>query len=309
MAMPTLRQLQFLAALGEKGSFSRAAEACHVTQPTLSAAIKELEDLLGVQLVEREARGARLTRAGESAVRRARVILSEAKELVCSVSPAGGLLEGPFHLGAIPTIAPFVFAQTVSALNGAYPNAKVFLQEDKTARLLDGLRDHSLDAAIIALPWKTDGIAALQVFDDEFLLAAPAQHPLARNDDLVPEDLRGEELLLLEDGHCLRDHALSVCTQATGSLGAQVAATSLTTLVNMVAGGLGVSLLPRLAVENGLHIESAVTLRRFAVPVVGRSIGVAWRAGSGRAGSGRASSGREAEARVIAGVLRRIFAP
>ena len=299
MAMPTLRQLQFLAALGDKGSFSRAAEVCHVTQPTLSAAIKELEDLLGVQLVEREARGARLTQAGESAVRRARVILAEAKELVFSVSHAGGLLEGPFHLGAIPTIAPFVFAQTVSALNGAYPNAKLFLHEDKTARLLEALRDHSLDAAIVALPWEANGIAALSVFDDEFLMATPARHPLARKDDLMPEDLNGEELLLLEDGHCLRDHALSVCAQGAGPLGAQVAATSLTTLVNMVAGGLGVSLLPRLAVENGLHVESAVTLRPFAEPVVGRSVGVAWRAGSAR----------EAEARVIAGVLGRIFTP
>lgn len=303
MAMPTLRQLQFLAALGENNSFSRAAEVCHVTQPTLSAAIKELEDQLGVQLVERKARGARLTHAGESAVRRAKVILAEAKEFVCSVSHAGGLLEGPFHLGAIPTIAPFVFAQTVSALSGAYPNAKLFLREDKTARLEDALRSHALDVAIVALPRRASGIAALPVFDDEFLVATPERHPLARKTDLTPEDLKDEELLLLEDGHCLRDHALSVCRQnaggqAAGTLGAQVAATSLTTLVNMVAGGLGVSLLPRLAVENGLHIESAVALRPFAEPVVGRSIGVAWRAGSAR----------EAEARVIAGVLARIFA-
>ena len=299
MAMPTLRQLQFLAALGEKGSFSRAAEVCHVTQPTLSAAIKELEDLLGVQLVERAARGARLTQAGESAVRRARVILAEAKEFVCSVSHAGGLLEGPFHLGAIPTIAPFVFARTIAALNTAYPHAKFFLHEDKTARLAEALRDHSLDAAIVALPWEANGIAALSVFDDEFLLAAPAQHPLARKNGLMPDDLRGEELLLLEDGHCLRDHALLVCAQGAGSLGAQVAATSLTTLANMVGGGLGVSLLPRLAVENGLSVGGAVTLRPFAEPVVGRSIGIAWRAGSAR----------EAEARVIAGVLSKIFAP
>ena len=298
MAMPTLRQLQFLAALGEKGSFSRAAEVCHVTQPTLSAAIKELEDLLGVQLVERAARGARLTQAGESAVRRARVILAEAKEFVCSVSHAGGLLEGPFHLGAIPTIAPFVFARTVSALRGDYPNAELYLQEDKTARLIDALRAHSLDVAIIALPWQASGIAALSVFDDEFLLAVPAHHALARKNDLTPEDLMGEDLLLLEDGHCLRDHALSVCAQSAGRLGEQVAATSLATLVNMVAGGLGISLLPRLAVENGLHIESTVALRPFVEPVVGRSIGVAWRAGSAR----------EAEARVIAGVLKTVFA-
>ncbi len=297
MATPTLRQLKFLVALGENGSFSRAAELCHVTQPTLSAAIKELEDLLGVRLVEREARGARLTHAGETAVRQANVVLAEANEFVASVNTAGRLLEGPFQLGAIPTIAPFVFAQTVTALRNAYPHARLYLHEDKTDRLLECLRTHQLDAAIIALPWRASGIEAVSVFDDEFLVAAPAQHRLARKNDLRPDDLVDEDMLLLEDGHCLRDHALSVCAQSGGFRSAQVAATSLTTLVNMVAGGLGVSLLPRLAVENGLQIGEAVAVRRFVEPVVGRSIGVAWRAGSSK----------EAEARAIADVLTGMF--
>ena len=294
MATPTLRQLRFLVALGENGSFSRAAEICHVTQPTLSAAIKELEDMLGVRLVEREARGARLTHAGETAVRQASIVLSEADEFVACVSNAGRPLEGPFQLGAIPTIAPFVFAQTVTALRAAYPNVTLYLHEDKTDRLLECLRSHRLDAAIIALPWPSSGIDTVAVLDDEFLVAAPAQHRLAEKRGLTPEDLVEEDMLLLDDGHCLREHALSVCAQTGNFRSAQVAATSLTTLVNMVAGGVGVSLLPRLAIENGLQIGDAVAVRPFAEPVVGRSIGVAWRAGSSR----------EAEARAIAEVLK-----
>ncbi len=152
MDMPTLRQLQFLAALGDTGSFSRAAEACRVTQPTLSSAIKELEALLGVTLAEREARGARLTNAGEAAVRRARTILADAQDFVSSVRAAGKALSGPFHLGAIPTIAPFVLPQAMSALHRDYPDLRLFLREDQTARLIDALRIRTLDAALIALP-------------------------------------------------------------------------------------------------------------------------------------------------------------
>lgn len=297
MATPTLRQLRFLVALGANGSFSRAAEICHVTQPTLSAAIKELEDLLGVRLVEREARGAHLTHAGETAVRQASIVLAEADEFVACVSSAGRPLEGPFQLGAIPTIAPFVFAQTVTALRDGYPNVTLYLHEDKTDRLLECLRTHQLDAAIIALPWRAGGIAAVSAFDDEFLVAAPARHRLAEKGDLTPEDLTDEDMLLLDDGHCLREHALSVCARSGGFRSAEVAATSLTTLVNMVAGGLGVSLLPRLAIENGLQTGDTVAVRPFAEPVVGRSIGVAWRAGSSR----------EAEARAVAEVLKETF--
>ena len=211
MIIPTLRQLQYLVALGDTGSFSRAAEACHVTQPTLSAGIKELEDLLGVKLAEREPRGAKLTHAGELAVARANALINDAHSLVQSVQSAGALLTGPFHLGAIPTIAPFVLPATVRALSEQYPDLKLYLHEEKTPRLIDQLRTRTLDAALIALPWDVPGIDMLPLFDDEFLFAAPAAHPLARKNGLSPEDLSGENLLLLEDGHCLRDHALSIC--------------------------------------------------------------------------------------------------
>jgi len=294
MLIPTLRQLQFLVALGETGSFSRAAEACHVTQPTLSAGIRELEDLLGVKLADREARGASLTHAGQIALARASALLNDTHALVQAVQSAGALLTGPFHLGAIPTIAPFVLPQTVRALSAAYPDLRLYLHEDKTGRLIDQLRTRTLDAALIALPWDAPGIETMTLFDDEFLFAAPAAHPLAKKNGLCPEDLAGENLLLLEDGHCLRDHALSICRMRTGASKDQVAATSLGTLVNMIAGGLGVSLLPRLAVDHGLNVGSDVAVREFVSPIIGRRIGIAWRAGSPR----------EADARKVGEVAR-----
>jgi len=287
MNLPTLRQLQFLVALGETSSFSRAAEACHVTQPTLSAGIKELEDMFGVSLAERESRGATLTHAGEIAAARASALLADAHALVQSVTSAGALFSGPFHLGAIPTIAPFVLPQTVSVLTRCYPDLKLYLTEDRTSRLVDRLRARTLDAAFIALPWDAPGIDTLTLFDDEFLLAAPAGHPLTRKNGLSPEDLKDEDLLLLDDGHCLREHALSVCRLKPGPGREQVSATSLGTLVNMVAGGLGVSLIPRLATDHGLALGPDVALRAFVTPVIGRHIGIAWKAGSPRAAEAR----------------------
>ncbi len=287
MILPTLRQLQFLVALGETGSFSRAAEACHVTQPTLSAGIKELEDLFGVSLAERESRGATLTHAGEIAAARASALLADAHALVQAVTTAGEIFSGPFNLGAIPTIAPFVLPQTVSLLTKKYPDLKLYLNEDRTSRLIDQLKARTLDAAFIALPYDAPGIETMTLFDDEFLLAAPAGHPLARKNGLSPEDLKDTDLLLLEDGHCLREHALSVCRLKAGAGREQVAATSLGTLVNMVAGGLGVSLIPRLAADNGLALGPDVAVRAFVTPIIGRQIGIAWKAGSPRAAEAR----------------------
>ena len=152
MHLPTLRQLEFLCAVADQGSFSKAADSCHVTQPTLSAAIKEVESMLGVQLIEREARGASLTQAGEAAVDRARTILSDAADLVSAARQAGAPLSGPFRLGAIPTIAPFLLPRTLKALRKAHPGLKLYLREDQTERLLDGLKSRTLDAALIALP-------------------------------------------------------------------------------------------------------------------------------------------------------------
>ncbi|MEO1553503.1 MAG: hydrogen peroxide-inducible genes activator [Pseudomonadota bacterium] len=283
MHLPTLRQLEFLCAVADQGSFSKAAESCHVTQPTLSAAIKEVESLLGVQLIEREARGASLTQAGEAAVDRARNILSDTADLVSDARQAGAPLTGPFRLGAIPTIAPFLLPRTLKALRKAHPSLKLYLREDQTERLLDGLKSRTLDAALIALPWETNGIETMELGDDEFLLVAPSGHNLIDQKRIRSSDLANEEVLLLEDGHCLRDHALSVCRLPSKRAGADVTATSLPTLVHMVAGGLGVSLLPKLAIDAGVTSGADVELREFETPLIGRRIGIAWRTGSPRA--------------------------
>ncbi|MEM1087949.1 MAG: hydrogen peroxide-inducible genes activator [Pseudomonadota bacterium] len=297
MHLPTLRQLEFLCSIADEGSFSQAAKSCHVTQPTLSSAIKELEALLGLQLIEREARGASLTRAGQAAVERARLILSDTSDLVSAARQAGAPLTGPFRLGAIPTIAPFLLPRTLSALRQAHPELKLYLREDQTERLLDAMKARKLDAALIGLPWEAPGIETMDLGEDEFLLVAPVDHALTTQDQLQTSDLNDEDVLLLEDGHCLRDHALSVCRLPSKRAGADVTATSLPTLVHMVAGGLGVSLLPKLATDAGITGGTEVSLRRFDRPLIGRRIGIAWRTGSPRA----------AEAQMIGEVVRGVL--
>jgi LysR family hydrogen peroxide-inducible transcriptional activator len=296
-SLPTLRQLQFLTALRAERSFVAAAEAVGVTQPTLSAGIKDLEAALGTVLVERGRSGAVLTPAGEEAADRAARALSEVDDLVRAVHAAGEPMSGRFRLGAIPTIAPFLLPRALPLLKRKFPKLRLQLREDLTARLVEGLRARTLDAALIALPYEAHGIATTPIAEDEFLFLCPEDHPLAKRNDLSPEQLKSDELLLLEDGHCLRDHALSACDLAPGRRSADVGATSLHTLVQMVAGGLGVTLLPKLAAEAGAAVGAHVAVRPFAEPVVGRSIGVAWRQGGQR----------EQEARMLADVLRELF--
>ena len=296
-SMPTLRQLQFLIALRSERSFVAAAEAVGVTQPTLSAGIKDLETTLGAVLVERGRSGAVLTPAGEEAVDRAARALGEVEEMVRAVQAAGVPLSGLFKLGAIPTIAPFLLPRALPLLKTRFPNLRLQMREDLTNRLVEALRMRTLDAAIIALPYDAAGIVTAPIAEDEFLVLTPSGHPLAGRNDLSPQHLKGEDLLLLEDGHCLRDHALSACKLAPSRRSTEVGATSLHTLVQMVAGGMGVTLLPRIAAEGGAVAGAQVSMRPFAEPVVGRSIGVAWREGGPR----------EEEAKLLAGVLRELF--
>jgi len=282
MHTPTLRQLQFLVAIAETGSFSRAAEVCHVTQPTLSAAIKEVEALLGTQLLERHARGIELTKAGEIAAERARGVLASAQDLVAATQQISQPLSGIFRLGAIPTIGPFLFPRALPKIRKRYPENQLLLREDTTDRLLDALKNRSLDAAIIAQPWATPGIETLPLLDDEFRLVAPVDHPLLKNEKLTPTDLLDSHMLLLEEGHCLRDHAQKICNMPAKRERDDVTATSLLTLIYMVESGLGVSMLPKLAIDAGLANGVNVACVPFSPPMMGRSIGLAWRAGSPR---------------------------
>ncbi len=288
--LPTLRQLQYLKLLAEHGSFSRAAEAAHVTQPTLSAGIQELEKVLGAPVVDRARSGVILTQMGEEAVRRGGQILAQAEDMVQAAHSAGQPLSGRFRLGVIPTVAPFLLPKALPVLREAFPKLRLFLREDLTHRLIAALKAGALDAALIALPYNTAGLEVARVADDELLAALPANHRLVGSGPLALERMEGEDLILLEDGHCLRDHALAACglepPKAYGEGG--FAATSLPTLVQMVGSGLGVSFLPAMAVEAGLADLAPVSIRHLGADHhPSREIVVCWRAGSSRGPEGR----------------------
>lgn len=289
---PTLRQLHYLKLLAELGSFSRAAEAAHVSQPALSAGIAELERILGAELVERARGGVILTAAGAEAVRRAADILARVEDLVDAARAASQPLSGRFRLGVIPTIAPFLLPGVLPTLRARHPRLRLFLREDLTSRLITALKAGALDAALIALPYDMTGLDWTHVADDELLAAAPADHPLAEVPKVDPAALDSGELILLEDGHCLRDHALAACGLQPPRAGGEeaFAATSLPTLVQMVGSGLGVSFVPAMAVRAGLTDLARVAVRPIAAPDPSREVVMCWRAGSSR----------EAEARLLA---------
>jgi LysR family hydrogen peroxide-inducible transcriptional activator len=290
LLLPTIRQLQYLKLLAENGAFGKAADAAHVTQPTLSAGIQELERTLGAPVVDRARTGVILTPVGEEALRRATVILNEAEELVEAAKNAGQPLTGRFRLGVIPTIAPFLLPGALPLLKKRFPKLRLFLREDLTHRLIGELKAGRLDVALIALPFDMAGLEWAHVSDDELLAAMPADHPLARLASTTPEALEGENLILLEDGHCLREHALSACRLNPPRAGAgeePFAATSLPTLMQMVGSGLGVTFLPEMAVAAGLARAANVVVRPIAADHPAREIVVAWRAGSNRRAEGR----------------------
>lgn len=285
--LPTLRQLQYLKLLAEHGSFSRAAEAAHVSQPALSTGIQELERILGAPVVERTRGAVILTAVGEEAVVRAEDVLARTEDMVEAAKNAGKPLSGRFRLGVIPTIAPFLLPAKLPGLKTAYPDLRLFIREDLTPRLVGALKAGQLDAAVIALPYDTPGLRHARIGFDEILGVAPAAHPLAAAETLKPSALDAADLILLEDGHCLRDQALTAFDLEAPRGEDVFAATSLHTLVQMVGSGLGVSFLPEMAVKAGLANTPSVAVRRIQGRTKGappnREIVVAWRAGSSRA--------------------------
>ncbi|MFC5344222.1 hydrogen peroxide-inducible genes activator [Brevundimonas staleyi] len=292
--LPTLRQLQYLKLLAEHGSFSRAAEAALVSQPALSAGVQELEKVLGAPVVERTRGNVQLTAVGAEACRRAEDVLARTEDLVEAARNAGRPLSGRLRLGVIPTVAPFLLPATLPGLKEAYPGLRLFIREDLTPRLIAGLKAGQLDCAVIALPYDAPGIEHARIGDDEILAAAPLGHPLAEAGDIQPGSLKSEDLILLEDGHCLRDQALAAVDIEAPKGEDVFAATSLHTLVQMISSGLGVSFLPAMAVRAGLTDDKGVVIRHFAAEAPRREIVVAWRSGSSRA----------AEARLLAEALR-----
>jgi len=280
--LPSLRQLQYLKLLAEHGSFSRAAEAAHVSQPALSAGVQELERVLGAPVVERARGGVFLTPVGEEAVRRAEDVLARAEDLVEAARSAGKPLSGRFRLGVIPTIAPFLLPRSLPTLKQRFPQLRLFLREDLTPRLIAALKSGALDAAVIALPYDIQGLECARIGDDAIFAALPADHRFARAAEIDPDALTSAELILLEDGHCLREHALAACRLDAPKGEDVFAATSLHTLMQMVGSGLGVSFVPEMAVKAGLTDSETIAVRPLHAEAPSREIVVAWRAGSSR---------------------------
>ncbi len=281
---PTIRQLSFLVALAEHQNFSRAAKAMFVTQSTLSAGIQELENLLGAPLVERTKRMVRLTPLGEKVVARAATILAETDDLVQLVKGSANPLTGEVRLGAIPTIGPFVLPRALTRLKKKYPGLKLFLREGQTEDTLERLGKGSLDVGLIAFPFTTTGLSIEIIGSDSFSLVCPQNHALSALKNVSFEQLEPDQLLLLEEGHCLRDHALSVCRINNLEAPEQFKATSLETLVLMVEEGLGITLVPDLAIRAGLLKGKNLKTIPIEEGGTGREIGLCWRASNPRAG-------------------------
>jgi LysR family hydrogen peroxide-inducible transcriptional activator len=283
MSDPTVQQLRYAVAVADARHFGQAAQACFVSQPALSAQIRELETRLQVQLFERTSRGVLVTPAGAEIIDRSRRILREIDDLRDVAAGATGALVGPLRLGVIPTVAPYVLPAAVRLIAGSYPDLELYLREDRTHALIDQLQGGDLDLLLLALPLDRSGVEELALYEEPFLLAVPETHPLARGRRCDATELAGERLVLLEEGHCLRDQALAVCELAGDGGYAEVQGTSLPTIVQMVAAGLGVTLLPASTVSRDVHPGERVTVRQFRPPAPTRTVGLAWRSSSARA--------------------------
>jgi len=279
---PTLRQLEYLVAIADLGSFHRAARACGVSQPGLSAQIRQLEALLELPLLERDRRRVLLTAAGEEIARRARAVLAEVQGLVESARTLQRPLCGTLRLGVIPTVAPYLLPRVLPRVRRRHPELRLRLLEAQTGELVAALGRGELDVLLLALEAPLGDLATHALFRDPFHVALPAGHRLASRRRLRESDLAGESVLLLEDGHCLRAQALAVCRAGGAEELGDFRATSLGTLIEMVRGGAGVTLLPELALRTeGRRPDLAIV--PFAPPAPYRTIGLAWRPSSGRA--------------------------
>ncbi|NQV84478.1 MAG: hydrogen peroxide-inducible genes activator [Rhodospirillales bacterium] len=280
--LPTLTQLRHLIAVADHGHFGHAAEACFITQSSLSASIKELETTLGRVLVERTRRSVMMTPLGLDVVRRARKAVVDVGDIVDLVHAAGAVLSGPLRLGVIPTIAPFLLPRVMRAIGKAHPELKLYLREEQTARLIEGLGAGDLDLLLMAFPYSTDGLETAVFADDPFWVAFPKGHWCAAKERVSILDLKTEELMLLGEGHCLRGHALGLHARGATISTGDFQASSLQTLMQMVDNGLGLTVLPKMAIDAGITRGTGVQVRPLEGTIISRQIGFAWRAASSR---------------------------
>lgn len=277
--VPSLKQLEYLVSLDDTKHFGNASRQCHVTPSTLSAGIRELEAFLGVSLAERTKRMVLMTPQGAEIARRARFLLRDAEYIM---SYAQGQLEASkveMHLGVIPSVGPFLLPRILPALRDKFPDMKLYLREEKTLDLLSKLRSGKIDLALLALPFETEELCVESLMDDPYHFVCHPDHPLAKRKRIHSIDLADTSLMLLEEGHCLRDHVLEACRLEKSAIRSEFEATSLHTLVQMVSAGLGVTLLPEIAIQ--AHFTAGMNV--CVIPVVpkqSREIGLVWRSTS-----------------------------
>ena len=292
--LPTIKQLQYLVALHEAGHFGRAADASFVSQSTLSAGIRELESLLGVTLVERSRRVVRFTPLGNQVVAKAHRLLREAEELSDLVQAAGQPLVGELRMSVIPTIAPFLLPRILPRLRQERPQLKLFLREETSDHAMESLHHGRADCVLLALPFPTGEVASETICHDQLFVAFPKDDPRDPPAEVPPGMIEGEKLMMLEDGHCLKEHALAACNRPELRASATMIGTSLHTLVQMVDNGLGVTMLPQMAIDAGILHETRVVARPLKGLKTSREIALVW----------RANSPREEEFRMLAAELR-----
>lgn len=278
--LPTLKQLQYLVALKDHAHFSRAAEACFVTQSTLSAGIRELESLIGLTLVERTRRVVRFTGIGERIAEKARRILREAEELADMAKAAGEPLSGEMRMSVIPTIAPFLLPRILPRLRADWPELKLYLREETSGIACDSLSRGVVDCVLLALPYACGDVDMEPLFDDRLFVAYPGNEAVPAI--ATPDSIDQSRILLLEDGHCLKDHVLSACNRPDMRAEAAMLGTSLHTLVQMVDNGLGVTMLPEMAIDAGILTGTEIQTRPLAAEYPARGIALVWRKASPR---------------------------
>ena len=274
-----LTELRYAVALARERHFGRADASCAVTQPTLSVAVKKLEDELGILLFERHRHDVRITEAGAPVIAQAQRVLEEAEKLRLLADPAVQQFGTPLRVGAIHTIGPYLFPALVQAARRRAPQLALAIEENFTHVLASRLRDGEVDAVIVALPFGEPGVVVTPIYDEEFEVLLPAQHPLAKKKRIDPSALSAEHALMLGEGNCLRDQVLSFCPHLrTPGTGTEVTGTSLETIRHMVAAGMGISVLPQTACHSPFYGEEVLVTRRFAAPEPSRRVALAWRA-------------------------------
>lgn len=283
MNRPTLRQLEYLLAVADEGHFGRAAAACFVSQPGLSSQIKQLEELLEIQVFERDRRGVLVTAAGEEVVRRARRVLLEVDELGEAARVASRPLAGSLRIGVIPTVASYLLPKLLPKLLRRHRQLRPLLREDKTDRLVEALGEGHLDVLLLALEADLGHAATWPLFEDPFWVVVPAGHRFAKKKSIAEADLKGESILLLDDGHCLREQVLAACGSRRATELGDFRATSLGTLTQMVASGVAITLLPELSLPLETRGRRDLAVIPFRRPRPYRTIGLAWRKTSARA--------------------------